>query len=334
MVHQREGARMIDWVLFALGSAFFAGVTSILAKLGVKTVDSTLATAIRTVIVLLFSWAMVLLVGSFDQIGSIDAYTMTFLILSGLATGASWLCFFKALELGDVSKVVPIDKSSLVITVVLAALFLGEGISMLGAVGVLAIAIGTLAVADRKEPTEHSGHGWLFYAFGAAVFAAATSILGKVGIEGVESNLGTAIRTVVVLAMSWMMVFVTGKNRSLRSLPRRELGFIIASGFATGASWLCFYRALQDGPASVVVPLDKLSIVVTMVFSVLILGERINRRAFVGLVLIVAGTMLMLLRMSEKPFPNMFAIPLISPSARYLTQWSDSLPFYRGEGLE
>lgn len=284
------------WLAFAVGSAFFAGITAILAKCGIRNVDSTVATAVRTIVVLVFAWAMVLIVGSLDQITSIDSRTMVFLVLSGLATGASWLCYFKALELGDVNKVVPIDKSSIVLAIVLALVFLGESISAAGVAGVVAIAVGTMLMIERKDaPAGNRGQSWLLFALGSAFFAAMTSILGKVGIEGVESNLGTAIRTVVVLAMSWVIVLVTKKQSQVRGIPRRELGFLLASGVATGASWLCFYRALQEGPASVVLPIDKLSILVTVVFSFLVLGETLTRKSLVGLVLIVAGTLLMVI---------------------------------------
>lgn len=284
------------WLAFAVGSAFFAGITAILAKCGIRNVDSTVATAVRTIVVLVFAWAMVFIVGSQDQLTSIDPRTMAFLVLSGLATGASWLCYFKALELGDVNKVVPIDKSSIVLAIVLALIFLGESISVVGVAGVVAIATGTMLMIERKDaPVGNKGQSWLLFAVGSAFFAALTSILGKVGIEGIESNLGTAIRTVVVLAMSWVMVFVTRKQSQVRGIPRKELGFVLASGVATGASWLCFYRALQDGPASVVLPIDKLSILVTIVFSFLVLGERLTRRSMFGLALIVVGTMLMVI---------------------------------------
>ncbi len=287
---------VLDWMLFAIGSAFFAGITSILAKIGVRSTDSTVATALRTIVVLAFSWAMVLLVGSFNEIGSISAKTAVFLILSGLATGASWLCYFKALQLGDVNKVVPVDKSSILLTVLFAVALLGESISILGAIGLAGIAVGTFMMIEKKDVEQTSEHkgSWLLFAIGSAVFAAMTSILGKVGITDIESNLGTAIRTIVVLAMSWMMIFVIGKQDQLRSVPKRDLIFIVASGFATGASWLCFYHALQIGPASLVVPIDKLSILVTIAFSVLVLHEGISKKSFLGLLMIVVGTLLMM----------------------------------------
>lgn len=286
------------WILLAFGSALFAGITSILAKCGIRKTDSNVATAIRTIVVLLFAWLMVLITGSQSQIGMIDSRTWLFLVLSGLATGASWLCYFRALQIGDINKVVPIDKSSVILTILLAFLFLGEAVSLPKAVGVILIGIGTFFMIEKKKnstPKEVKGHGWLFYALGSAVFASLTSILGKVGISGVESNLGTAIRTAVVLVMAWLMVFVTGKQRTIKEVPRKELGFICLSGLATGASWLCYYKALQDGPASVVVPIDKLSIVVTVVFSWFIFQERLSKKAFAGLLLIVAGTFVMLI---------------------------------------
>lgn len=290
------GVKMM-WIVVAFGSAFFAGVTSILAKCGIRKTDSTVATAIRTIVVLIFSWLMVFVVGSQKQIGRIEGKTLLFLVLSGLATGASWLCYFKALQLGDINKVVPIDKSSTILTILLAFLFLHEAVSLPKIIGVVLIAIGTFLMIEKRDVNsgQAKGKGWLLYAVGAAVFASLTSILGKVGISGVESNLGTAIRTVVVLAMSWVMVFATGKQKTVRNIPKKELGFICLSGLATGASWLCYYRALQDGLASVVVPIDKLSILVTILFSYLVFRERLSKRAFAGLLAIVVGTLVMLI---------------------------------------
>ena len=286
------------WLLFAAGSAFFAGVTAILAKCGIRRTDSTVATAIRTIVVLIFAWMMVFLVGSQEQIQTIDRTTLLFLILSGLATGASWLCYFKALQIGDINKVVPIDKSSTVLTILLAFLLLGEPIGPFQGLGVVLIGAGTFLMIEKKQqeaPSAASGKGWMLYAFGSAIFASLTAILGKVGIQGVESNLGTAIRTGVVLVMAWVMVLVTGKVNEVRQVPGRELVFICLSGIATGASWLCYYRALQDGPASVVAPIDKLSILVTVAFSGLVFHERLTRRSSLGLALIVAGTLAMLI---------------------------------------
>lgn len=284
------------WIVFAFGSAFFAGVTSVLAKCGIRKTDSTVATAIRTIVVLAFSWLMVLVAGSWDQIGIIEGKTLLFLIFSGLATGASWLCYFKALQLGDINKVVPIDKSSTILTILLAFIFLHEEISLLKAAGVVFIAAGTFLMIERKATGSgrSGGKSWFLYAAGAAVFASLTSILGKVGISSVESNLGTAIRTGVVLVMAWMMVFAEGKGYAVREVPKNELGFICLSGLATGASWLCYYKALQDGLASVVVPIDKLSILVTVVFSRLVFHERLSLKAAIGLILIVSGTLVML----------------------------------------
>lgn len=285
------------WTIFAFGSAFFAGVTSILAKCGIRKTDSTVATAIRTIMVLLFSWLMVFIVGSQDQISSIGGRTLCFLILSGLCTGASWLCYFKALQLGDVNKVVPIDKSSVVLTILLAFLFLGEPIGLFQGAGALLIGAGTFLMIEKKTAgnTPAQGKSWLLYALGSAIFASLTSILGKVGIAGVESNLGTAIRTAVVLVMAWGMVLVTGKMGAVKEVAGKELVFICISGLATGASWLCYYRALQMGPASVVVPIDKLSILVTIAFSWLVFREKLTARSGWGLAQITAGTLVMLL---------------------------------------
>ena len=285
------------WLFFALGSAFFAGITAVLAKIGIENVNSTLATALRTVVVLAFSWLMVFVVGSQGGIAQISGPTLLFLMLSGLSTGASWLCYFKALQLGDVNKVAPIDKSSTVLTILLAFLFLGEPVSIPQALGVVGIGVGTLLMIAKKEVEDGKPHSkaWLVYAFLSAVFASLTSIFGKIGVENVESNLGTAIRTIVVLVMAWVMVFVTGEQKGIRSIGKKSWVFLFLSGITTGLSWLCYYRALQDGPASVVVPIDKLSILVTIVFSWIVLKEKLTPKAAVGLVLILAGTGAMLL---------------------------------------
>ena len=284
------------WLVFAFGSALFAGLTSILAKCGIKKTDSDVATGIRTIIVLLFSWLMVFIVGSQNQISAIDGKTLLFLILSGLATGASWLCYFKALQIGDINKVVPIDKSSTIITIILAAIILGESITLVKGVAIVLIAVGTFLMIEKKKSTNSENKSsWLLFAFGSALFAALTAILGKIGISGVDSNLGTAIRTFVVLIMSWIMVLVTGKKDKVKEVPKNELIFICLSGIATGVSWLCYYRALQDGLASVVVPVDKLSILVTILFSYIVFHEKLSIKSAIGLVGIVAGTLIMIL---------------------------------------
>ncbi|MGN1410180.1 MAG: EamA family transporter [Eubacteriales bacterium] len=282
------------WVVLAVLSAFFAGVTSILAKCGIRKTDSNTATAIRTIVVLIFAWVMVFIVGSQGEITSIQPKSLVFLLLSGVATGASWLCYFRALQLGDINKVVPIDKSSTVLTIILAFIILHEEISLLKGIALLLIAAGTFMMIQKKDSTGTKSKLWLVYALLSAVFASLTSILGKIGIEGVESNLGTAIRTGVVLVMAWAMVFITKKQSSIKDISKSELGFICLSGLATGASWLCYYRALQDGPASAVVPIDKLSILVTVAFSYIVFKEKLSIKSSIGLVLIVAGTLLMI----------------------------------------
>lgn len=284
------------WIFYAAGSAFFAGITSILAKCGIQKTDSTVATALRTVVVLLFSWGMAWIAGSVEQIWNIDIITLLFLVLSGVATGASWLCYYRALQLGDINKVVPIDKSSTVLTILLALVLLGEGISPPKTIAVFMITAGILLMIEKKD-VEVSSRGeknsWLLYAVGSAFFASLTSILGKIGISGVESNLGTAIRTAVVLVMAWGMVFVTGKQHEVKKVERKELKYLCLSGVTTGASWLCYYKALQEGPASVVAPIDKLSVLVTVIFSYLVFGEKLKERAVIGLGLLTAGTVVM-----------------------------------------
>ena len=286
------------WLIYAFGSAFFAGITSILAKVGIKDVDSHLATAIRTIIVLIFSWIMVFLIGSQSTIVNIDGKTFLFLILSGLSTGGSWLCYFKALQLGDVNKVVPIDKSSTILTMILAFIFLNEKITINMVIGIIGIAIGTYLMIQKKEEVEKvvKGKAGLIYALLSALFASLTSILGKVGIENIESNLGTAIRTIVVLVMAWVIVFATKKQGDVKKIDKRSLIFLILSGIATGASWLCYYKALQDGLASIVVPIDKLSILVTVLFAYIFLKEKLSKKSLLGLILIVVGTLLLLIK--------------------------------------
>lgn len=285
------------WIAFAFGSALFAGITSILAKIGIKNTDSTAATAIRTIVILFFSWLMVFITGSFGGIGSISSKTLIFLILSGLATGGSWLCYFKALWIGDVNKVTPIDKSSTVLTMLLAFIILGEEISILKAVCMVLIGAGTYLMIVKKETDkEAKGKGWLFYAVLSAVFASLTSILGKIGISGVDSNLGTAIRTIVVLIMAWIMVFVTKKQGELKKIDRKSMVFICLSGLTTGLSWICYYKALQDGQASVVVPIDKLSILVTVAFSYIVLKEKLTKKSAAGLAMITAGTLMLVIK--------------------------------------
>ena len=293
------------WVIYAFASAIFAGATSILAKVGIKDVDSHVATAIRTVVVLIFSWMMVFLVGSQWTLNEISTKSYVFLILSGMATGASWLCYFKALQIGDVNKVVPIDKSSTILTMILAFIVLGEKITINMIIGMSGIAIGTYLMIQKKEEKLENldedvkglkNKAWLLYASLSAVFASLTSILAKIGIENVESNLGTAIRTIVVLIMSWIIVFITKKQHEIKNIDRRSLAFIVLSGIATGGSWLCYYKALQDGLASVVVPIDKLSILVTVGFAYIFLKEKFSKKSLIGLSLIVAGTLALLIK--------------------------------------
>ncbi len=284
------------WVIYAIGSSFFAGITAILAKCGIRKTDSDVATAIRTIVVLLFSWLMVLITGTWTDIAGVEGKTLLFLVLSGLATGASWLCYFHALQKGDINKVVPIDKSSTVLTILLALIFLQEGLTWGKAVSIILIGAGALLMVSRKESNsekEQQGSSWLIYAVLSAVFASLTAILGKIGVIGIDSNLGTAIRTIVVLIMAWLMVFISGKQKRVKEVQKKELAFIIMSGLATGASWLCYYRALQGGPASVVVPIDKLSILVTIVFSRIVFHEKLTKKSVLGVACITVGTVLL-----------------------------------------
>lgn len=281
------------WLVMAVLSALFAGLTSILAKCGIKETDSDLATALRTIVVLLFSWIMVFIVGSAGSISEIAPVSLLFLVLSGIATGASWICYFKALSMGDVNKVVPIDKSSTVLTVLLAIILFGETNNLaVKLIGTVLLAIGVFLMIEKKNTEAKETKAlWLPYAIGSAVFAALTSILAKVGITGVESNLGTAIRTCVVLIMAWLIVLIKGKHKQLRTLNKKELVFIALSGLATGGSWLCYYYSIQNGIVSVVVPIDKMSIIVSIIFSFIVFKEKLGKKALIGLILMVFGTL-------------------------------------------
>lgn len=285
------------WILFAAASAVFAGLSAIFGKYGVQGADSDIATAVRTIIVLVFAWLLVFITGAQSGIGAISCRTWLFLVLSGLVTGASWLCYFKALQNGDVNKVVPVDKCSTVLTIVLAALGFNEPFTLITAAAVFLTGVGTLLMIEKKQAAKSTpqNKSWLFYAAGSAIFASLTAILGKIGIENINSNLGTAIRTAVVLVMAWGMVAVTGKRKLLGQIKAKEMVFICFSGLATGASWLCYYHALQDGLVSVVVAVDKLSVLVTIAFAWLVFGERLTLRSMAGLLCLVIGTLLLVL---------------------------------------
>ncbi|MDY2880206.1 MAG: EamA family transporter [Candidatus Borkfalkiaceae bacterium] len=282
------------WILLAFGSALFAGLSSVLAKCGIKKTPSEVATAIRTAIVLCMAFLMTVIVGSLGDFCKISPKSWIFLVLSGISTGVSWLCFFKALELADVNKVVPVDKTSTVLTLIFAMIFFREAVNVWKIVSVLAICVGTFLMIERKGSVEsRSGKGWFLFACLSAVFASLTSIWGKVGINGVESNLGTLIRTFIVLLMSFLVVTLTKKGNGIfrrNGISRRDLLFIVLSGLATGASWLCYYRALKDGVTTVVVSVDKLSMLVTVGFSVFVLKEKLSVKGLIGLLLIVSGT--------------------------------------------
>lgn len=282
------------WLLYAVGSSFFAGITAILVKIGVEDTDSHLLTALRTIVVLIFSWIMVFVVGSQGTISEVSPKTLLFLCASGITTGASWICYFHALQIGDVNKVVPIDKSSVVLTILLGVLFLGEPMSVSKGICVILIAAGTYLMIEKKQGTEEEkkkSKSAILYALLSAVFASLTALLSKIGIVGIESNLGTAIRTIIVLIMAWLIVVAGGKQKQIKDVSRKSWTFIILSGIATGLSWLCYYRALQDGPISVVLPIDKLSILISIAFAYIIFKERLTRKSGLGLAMIVAGTL-------------------------------------------
>ena len=285
------------WILLAFGSALFAGLTSITAKCGIKKTDSAVATAIRTGVVLVCSAIMVCIVGSWGELSEIDAKSWIFLALSGIATGASWLCYFKAISIGDINKVVPLDKSSTVLTAIIAIIFLGESVTVPKVAGLIVITVGTYLMIGKKdgETETKKGAGWFVFGALSAVFAALTSVLAKVGIRNVESNLATAIRTAVVLVMAWLTVFATGKTGKIKEMPKNELIFIVISGILTGASWICYYKALQLGEVSVVAPIDKLSIVVTVVFSYIVFKEKLTLKSFMGFLMVIVGTLCLLI---------------------------------------
>lgn len=284
------------WLLYAVGSAVFAGLVAVLAKIGVRDIDSTAATAVRTMVVLAATWAMVGVAGSFGQLHTLTSTHWLFLGLSGAATGVSWLSYMKALQLGDVNKVAPVDKSSILITMLLAFLLFGEPLTLLKVFCMVLIGVGTYLMIEYKPSAKRAAgdYRWLFYAALSAVSAAAVAILAKIGMQGIDTTLGTAIRTVVVAVMAWLMVAVTGKWSEVPKVRGRSGVFLVLSGIATGASWLLYFTALQQGPASIVVPIDKLSILVTIILSYVVLRERISLRSLLGLCCIVAGTLLLL----------------------------------------
>lgn len=283
------------WLLFAIGASFFAGITAILVKIGVENTNSHLLTALRTIVVLIFSWLMVFIVGSQNTIGDVSAKTLIFLCASGITTGASWICYFHALQIGNVNVVVPIDKSSVVLTIFLGVIFLGEPMNLVKFICVVLIAAGTYMMIEKKQVSadakQEKSKGAIFYALMSAVFASLTALLSKIGIVGIESNLGTAIRTIVVLIMAWILVFITGSQKEIKNISKKSWTFIILSGLATGFSWLCYYRALQDGPISVVLPIDKLSTVVSIAFAYIVFKEKLTKKSGIGLAMIVAGTL-------------------------------------------
>jgi len=284
------------WLLYALGAAVFAALTTILAKLGLSKMDSHLATALKTGVVLLFVWGMVFFAGTQSEIGAVSPRTWVFLLLSGLSTGGSWLSYFRALKLGTVGNVVPIDKSSTILTVLLAVLFLGEPLGIPLLIGIILMGLGTWLMLERgKKSQEESRRGWLFFAILAALFASMTAIFGAIGIQDIDPTLGVAIRTIPVLPMSILMVFLVGSRKTVRDVDKKSWLFLLLSSLATGGSWLFFYRALQIGNASFVVPIDKLSIVLTIGFARLVLGERLSPKRLIGLALLVAGTLLPIL---------------------------------------
>lgn len=283
------------WITAAIGSAVFAGITAILSKCGIKETNSNVATAIRTSVVLVFAWIIVFATGAYTTLGDISAKSWVFLVLSGLATGASWICYFKALSLGEVSRVAAVDKSSVVLSVLFAIIIFPDERTRwwIKLICLALIAVGTFLMTDIKKGEEKGKIAWLLFAVLSAVFAAATSLLAKAGIENVDSNAATAIRTCVVLVMAWLIVLCRRKGKLVTKVPWKELLFLVLSGLATGASWLCYYYAIANGQVSVVVPIDKLSILVTVAFSVVVFKEKLSPKAWIGLGFLTAGTILM-----------------------------------------
>lgn len=282
------------WILFAVGSAFFAGATSVLAKAGIKSVSSDFATAFRTGVVLIFSWLMVFVVGCQNAVSTITPQALVFLALSGAATGLSWLCYFKALSIGNLSKVVAVDKSSTFLTILLALIFFREPFHWLTGLGIAVMIAGTALMLEKGD-AKKGERGWLFYAAGSAVFASLQSILGKVGVQDMDSTLATALRTVVVLIFAWAIVLGKKEGGDWKKMTRRDAVLLVLSGITTGASWLCYYRALQTGRASVVVPIDKCSILFAVALSAIFLKEKQTRRSLLTLALVVAGTLMIAL---------------------------------------
>lgn len=283
------------WILFALGAAFFAGITSIFAKVGVSEVDSTLATALRTIVILIFSIIVVIIIGSFNEVYNLSIKTLIFLILSGITTALLWIVYFKALSLANVNKVAPIDKTSIILTLVLSSLFLNEKITIVKIISMILIIVGTYLMTSKNSNEKEKNSKWIIYALLTALFTSLATILGKIGINDVESNLGALIKTMIVLIIIWIVVFIKKKNKKIKSIDKKSWLFILLSGITTGLSWLCYFKALKEGEASIVFPIEKLSIVVAVLFSTIFLKEKITKKSIAGLITIVIGVILLII---------------------------------------
>lgn len=281
------------WIINAFLSAIFAGMTSILSKMGLEDISSHYVTALRTSVVLVFTWVMYYVTGSSMQ--GINSYNFMFIVLSGFATGASWLCYYRALSLADVSQVVPIDKLSTFLTMIFAFVIFHEEVTWVKVVCIFMMFIGTYLMQKRPQKELNHDKRWLIYAFLSAIFASLTAILAKIGIENVDSQTVTALRTIVVVIMAWIVVFVTKSYSPIALLNKKQLKAIFFSALATGLSWLCYFAALKEGPASIVVPIDKLSIVISILFAYFVLNEKQSIKTILGLICIVISTLLLLI---------------------------------------
>ena len=284
-------------IILALLAAVFAAFTSILAKIGIQKVNSNLATAIRTIVVLLMAFIIVVVTDQLDAIFDVTSKALIFFILSGITTGLSWLCFFKALQIGDVSKVVPIDKSSVVITIILSFIILREPVTLFVVIGGVLITIGTFVLIGRAKKKEKVSisQSYILLAILAAIFAALTSILAKIGIENVDPNVATFIRTIVIILFAWGIVIFQGTQKEIKNISRKSMLFLILSGAATGLSWLCYFAAIAIGKVSVVAPIDKFSVVITMLLSFMILKEKPTKNTVLGGIIITIGTVFLIL---------------------------------------
>ena len=280
------------YIIYALLASVFSGLTSVFAKTGIKNIDSLLATFLRTIVISLFLFLIVIWKENLNEIFLLDKKTILFLILSGISNTLLWICYFKALDLGTVSKVTPVDKTSIVLTLILSSLFLNEKITTIKIISIVLILSGTF-LTIKKESKGSKDNKWIIYAILTAVFTSTTTVLSKIGIESTNTTLITFLRTIVVLIILTTITLFKKKYKSIKDIEKRSWLFIILSGLSTSLSWLFYFKALALGEASIVFPIEKLSLVVSILISIIFLKEKVNKKQIIGIIIIVIGTSLL-----------------------------------------